>query len=195
MKLGKIEKWFINRERHAKNVIERAESLLDLIEIKPGQDLLEIGCGGGPVSMHVSRKYNVKVVGTDVDEEQIKKAQNIAEGLKNTAFLVADATRLPFGDESFDIILSINVLHHISNWMDALREITRVLRDGGYLVLSELLFTRWTQSMGRLYSKQAYGITTLENLDSFIDNNKYSTLHTRLVKSLLWNNLEAVYRK
>jgi len=195
MKLGKIEKWFINRERHSRKVTERAESLLNLIEVKPGQDFLEIGCGSGPVVKHISKKYKIKVVGTDVDKDQIKLAQNSTKDLKNITFLATDATNLPFGDKSFDIILSINVLHHISNWMDALKEINRVLRNDGYLILDELFFTKWTQRIGRLYSKQAYGITNIDNLNSFIANNKYSTLHSRLLKSLMWNNLEAIYRK
>jgi ubiquinone/menaquinone biosynthesis C-methylase UbiE len=195
MKLGKIEKWFINRETHSKKVIERAERLLKHIDIKPGHDLLEIGCGSGPVSNHISKKYMAKVVGTDVDEDQITLARNNSKDLKNVTFMVSDATDLPFKNKSFDIVLSINVLHHISNWMDALKEINRVLRNGGYLVLAELLFTKWSQGIGRLYSKQVYGITTMENLDSFTTDNRYSTIHSRLAKSLMWDNLEVIYKK
>ena len=195
MKLGKIEKWFINRERHSKKVTKRAERLLDFIEIKPNQDFLEIGCGSGVVSKHISKKYKLKVAGTDVDRDQIKLAKNSAKDLKNITFLVSDATNLPFENKSFDIVLSINVLHHIYNWMDALKEINRVLKNGGYLVLAELLFTRWAQRIGRLYSRQAYGITNIDNLNLFIASNNYSTLHSKVSKSLMWNNLEAIYKK
>ena len=192
MKLGKIEKWFINREKHSKKVIERSERLLSLIEIKPNQDFLEIGCGSGPVSKHISKKYKLKVVGTDVDNDQIKLAKENSEDI---TFMVADATNLPFEDRSFDIVLSINVLHHIYNWMDALNEINRVLKNGGYLILAELLYTKWTQKIGRLYSRQAYGVTTIDNLNLFIANNNYSTLHSRLLKSPMWSNFEAIYKK
>jgi ubiquinone/menaquinone biosynthesis C-methylase UbiE len=195
MKLGKIEKWFINRESHSKKVTERAEKLLDFIDIKPNQNFLEIGCGSGPVSKHISEKYKIKVVGTDVDEDQIEFAKENTRSLKNINFLIADATNLPFEDKSFDIILSINVLHHIPNWMDALREINRVLRNGGYLLLAELLFARWTRGISRLYSGQAYGITTIDNLNLFIAKNHYSIIHSRLLKSFMWNNLEAIYKK
>ena len=195
MKLGKIEKWFINREKHSKKVIGRSERLLSFIEIKQNQDFLEIGCGSGPVSKHISKKYEVKVVGTDVDKDQIKLAKENSKNLRNITFLVADATNLPFKDKSFDIVISINVLHHIYNWMDALKEINRVLKNGGYLILAELLYTKWTQKIGGLYSRQAYGITTIDNLNLFIANNNYSILHSRLLKSPMWNNLEAIYKK
>ena len=102
MKLGKIEKWFINREKHSRKVINIAESLLDIIDIEPDQDFLEIGCGRGPVARHVSKKYRVKVVGTDVDTDQIKIAQKSVKDQKNVIFRVADATGLPFDDKSFD---------------------------------------------------------------------------------------------
>ena len=74
MKLGKIEKWFINRESHSKRVIGKAENLLGIIDIKNDQSFLEIGCGSGPVSRYVSEKYKIEVVGTDVDEDQIGSA-------------------------------------------------------------------------------------------------------------------------
>jgi ubiquinone/menaquinone biosynthesis C-methylase UbiE len=195
MKLGKIEKWFINRKAHSVKVIERAERLLNHIDIKPDQDFLEIGCGSGPVSKHVYQEYKAKVVGTDVDEDQIKLATENAKDLKNLSFRIADATDLPFGEKSFDAVLSINVLHHISNWTDALKEIDRVLKKGGCLVLAELFFTKWTQKIGRLYSRQDYGITTLDNLNEFVTNNHYSTLYSQLSRSLMWDNLEAIYRK
>jgi ubiquinone/menaquinone biosynthesis C-methylase UbiE len=195
MKLGKIEKWFINKESHSKKVIGKAQRLLGFIDITPDQNFLEIGCGSGAVSRDISEKHKIKVVGTDVDEDQIKSAKESARDLGNITFLTADATDLTFKDNSFDIIISINVLHHISNWMDALNEINRVLKVGGSLLLAELLFTKWTQAISRLYSKQAYGITNIDDLNRFITENNYLTIHSRLSKSLLWNNLEAVYRK
>ncbi len=195
MKLGKIEKWFINREIHSKKVIERAERLLDLIDIKPDQSFLEIGCGSGAASKHIYKKYRVKLVGTDVDENQIKLAKKSIKDLNNITFLVSDSTNLPFKDKSFDIVLSINVLHHIYNWMDALKEINRVLKNNGYFVLADLLFTKWAQRIGRLYPGQAFGITAANNLNLFIANNNYSTLYSNISKPLMWSNIEAIYRK
>ncbi len=195
MKLGKIEKWFINREKHSKKVIEKAEGLLNLIDIKSGQNYLEIGCGSGAVARYVSKKYKLNVTGTDIDKDQILLARRDSTHIKNITFLEADATNLPFKDKSFDIVLSVNVLHHISNWMDALKEINRVLRSNGYFILEDLFFPEWTEKIGKILARRAYGITTINSMDLFIATNNYSILHSRVIKSLMWNNLRAIYKK
>jgi len=132
MNLGKIEKWFINREKHSKKIIMKAEGLLNLIDIEPEQNYLEIGCGRGAVTRYVFKKYKLNVTGTNIDKDQILLARRDSLHTKNITFLEADATYLLFKDKSFDIVLSINVLHHISNWVDALKEINRVLKSNGY---------------------------------------------------------------
>lgn len=195
MKLSKIEKWFINKEKHSMRIIEKVERLLSFVDIKPGHFMLEIGCGNGSVSKHIYDKYNLNVTGTDIDEDQIEFAKNSIKDLKNIAFFFADATDLPFKDENFDIVLSINVLHHIYNWIDALKEINRVLKKSGYLILADMFFNKFGQRMSRLYSKKAYGITTMEGLNSFITDHNYSVLKSEVSKSIMWNNIEAVYRK
>jgi ubiquinone/menaquinone biosynthesis C-methylase UbiE len=195
MKLSKIEKWFINKEKHSVRIIEKVERLLSFVDIKPGQLMLEIGCGNGSVSKHIYDKYNLNVTGTDVDKEQIEFAKNSIKYLKNITFLFADATNLPFKNENFDILLSINVLHHIYNWIDALKEINRVLKNSGYLILADMFFNKFGQKTSRLYSKKAYGITTMDSFNSFITDNNYLILKSEVSKSLMWNNIEAVYRK
>jgi ubiquinone/menaquinone biosynthesis C-methylase UbiE len=196
MKLGKIEKWFINRETHSRQVIKKADRLIDMIDIKQVMDFLEIGCGSGAVSRLISERYGINVTGTDIDEDQIKIAKDLGKDIKNVTFLIADAAGLPFSDKSFDAILVINVLHHISNWMDALKEMDRVLKKSGYLLISELLFTKRTEKISStIYKKHAYGIVNKDDMDSAITKDNYSTLHFDLKKSLMWNHLEAVYRK
>ena len=195
MKLTKIEKWFINRELHSKKVIDRAETLLSFIDIKPDYHMLEIGCGNGAVSKHIYDIYKLNVTGTDADREQIELAKTNAKGLKNITFLYADAANLPFGDKSFDIVLSINVLHHIYNWTGALKEINRVLKNGGYFIMADMFFNKLGQKMVRLYSRKTYGITTVERLNSFILSNNYSMQNSKIYKSFIWDNLEAIYKK
>ncbi len=195
MKLGKIEKWFLNKESHSIKIINQTEKLLNYLDINPNSNFLEIGCGSGAVSIHIAERYKWKVAGADVDEEQIILAKDKSRNIKNITFLEADATNLPFKSQVFDLVLSINVLHHISNWLDALGEIDRVLKKGGCLLLVELLFTSFSKLIGKLYSKQNYGITTKANLDAFMDKNNYKIIYYNLSSSLLWKNISAIYRK
>ncbi|MCK4247509.1 MAG: hypothetical protein KAX04_03110, partial [Methanomicrobia archaeon] len=86
------------------------------------------------------------------------------------------------------------VMHHISNWLDAMEEIKKVLRPKGYFIYMDLVYHELTAKIGRAVS-QNYGIITMRDLNSFIEKNKFSTIHASLSKSILWNEYEAVYQK
>jgi len=193
MKLGKIEKWFMNRPKHAERVIARAEKLLNFVDMKEKQKFLEVGCGNGAVSKYMAKKFLLNVTGTDVDPEQIQLAQENIDDIPTIRFLEADATNLPFPDNDFDIVLSFGVMHHISNWLDALKEIRRILKPQGYFIFFDLLYAKLTTKIGKIF-KHNYGIITLLDLSSFIEKNSFSTIHSRLSKSLIFNHYEAVYQ-
>ena len=191
---GRIEKWFMNRSRHAEQTIKKAERLLRFVSVEGKHDFLEIGCGSGAVSDHIARKYSMNVTGTDIDADQICLAQQHSGDLVNIRFMEADATNLPFEHDDFDIVLSFGVMHHISNWLDALAEISRVLRAGGYFIYWDVVYMKWTARIARLFEDK-YGVTTIEDLDSFIAKNNFSIIHSSLSRLPIWNHYEAVYQK
>lgn len=193
MKMVRIEKWFMNRPQHAKQAINRAEKLLHFVNLKQKQNFLEVGCGNGVVSKYIAKKYLLNVTGVDVDPEQIQLAQENIDDIPNVHFLEADATNLPFQDNDFDIVLSFGVMHHISNWLDALREIKRVLKPQGYFIYADIIFTELIAKFGRSF-KHSYGVTTMHDLDSFIQENGFSTIHASLTNSLVWRHCEFVYQ-
>ena len=195
MKLGKIEKWFMNRPRHSIKLINHVKKLINLIDIEQKQNFLEIGCGNGVLSKYIAEKYKLNVTGIDIDGEQIILAKKNSTSIKNISFSEADATNLPFKDNNFDIILSINVLHHISNWIDTLKEVKRVLKPKGYFILVDLFYPNWTAKIGRKIARNVYGSTTIDNLNSFIKDNNFSKLYSQASKSFLWNNYKAIYQR
>jgi ubiquinone/menaquinone biosynthesis C-methylase UbiE len=194
LKLGGIEKWFMNRSHHAEQTIKRAERLLYFVKLEGKQDFLEVGCGSGAVSNYIAKKFSLNVTGTDIDPDQIRLAEQNSGNLPNARFLEADATNLPFQDNDFDVVLSFGVMHHISNWLDALTEISRVLRTGGYFVYWDLVYPKWTAKIARLFQYK-YGATTIQDLNSFIVNNNFSTIHSSLSKLIIFDHYEAVYQK
>jgi len=193
MKMVSIERWFMNRQHHAQQVINRAEKLLPFVNLKQKRNFLEVGCGSGAVSKHVAEKYRLNVTGVDVDPEQIRLAQASIDDMPNVHFLEADATNLPFPDNDFDIVLSFGVMHHISNWLDALREVKRVLTPKGYFIYADLIFPELVAKFGRSF-KHRYGITTKHDLDSFIQENGFSTIHASMTSALVWHHCEFVYQ-
>ena len=201
MKMGRFEKLFVNSERHALRVIDRAEKLLAFVDMGGKRDLLEVGCGAGAASLHIAEKYSLYVTGVDIDPGQISLARWKANGASNVRFSEADATALPFGDSEFDIVMTQNVLHHVHDWLHALDEMNRVLRPGGYLVYSDLVYHEWAAKLrsSRIGARlaRAYGFPTAAGLNDFAARNGFATVHSvpSAKHLVIFNEYHAVYRK
>lgn len=98
---------------------------------------LDVGCGGGRYSMALAKLGAEYAVGIDISEEAIQDAGRRAADLEidNVDFRVLSASKLPFGDNSFDFIMFSGVLMHLANPVTVLNELTRVLRSKGILYL------------------------------------------------------------
>lgn len=100
-----------------------------------GRDVLEMGCGSGFASQ-LFAEAGARVTAVDLTDWAIDTTRQRmrAFGLDATV-QQADGERLPFADASFDIVFSWGVIHHTTDMDQALRELIRVLRPGGELVL------------------------------------------------------------
>ncbi len=101
----------------------------DLAELKP-DSILDVGCGTGYVTDIISGSLKVNVVGCDLD----KKRLSVARRHFNQEVIVADVTRLPFRDGSFDAVVAMEILEHLQNPDPALSELKRIARR--YLVIT-----------------------------------------------------------
>jgi 2-polyprenyl-6-hydroxyphenyl methylase/3-demethylubiquinone-9 3-methyltransferase len=112
----------------------RSEAVLD----RPGEALavLDLGCSIGVQSRLWARSGH-RVTGLDLDEAMLQEASRRAdeEGLA-LRLVHGSAEAVPFADASFDVVLSEELLEHVTNWKACLDESCRVLRPGGLLVLT-----------------------------------------------------------
>ena len=128
-------------------------------------DVLEIGGGSGAMAEAIARAHpRVRLTMTDADPVMVEAAQDRLAGHPLVQARQADATRLPFEDESFDTILSFLMLHHVIEWEHAVTEAARVLRPGGAFVGYDLLASpmaslvhRADRSPHRLIEPEAFG--------------------------------------
>jgi SAM-dependent methyltransferase len=100
--------------------------LARLLELRLGETVLEVGCGTGYFTRHFAEGRFGWVTGIDVDEAAVRYARGHSTG--NSAFVRADAQRLPFPDRSFDTVVSVTALCFMQDERAALIEMLRVAR-------------------------------------------------------------------
>jgi 2-polyprenyl-3-methyl-5-hydroxy-6-metoxy-1,4-benzoquinol methylase len=93
---------------------------------------LDVGCGLGYSSKEASVK-GAKVTGIDIGNKLIEKSKIKVPKAK---FIVASASKLPFNNDTFDIVLCTEVIEHVNNQKKTIEEILRVLKNGGLLVIT-----------------------------------------------------------
>lgn len=138
MRMTRIEKHFVNDIGHTRRVAEEAVRRLRHLPIERGWSYLDVGCGNGAAALLVADTFGMRVVGVDVDPQQIVLARAAAGDRADVVFMTADATCLPFEDGRFDIAASNKTTHHVPQWSAALAEMQRVLKPRGYLVYADL---------------------------------------------------------
>ena len=106
-----------------------------LLTSRPAAHILDVGCGPGSITADLaSHVPEGQVIGVDFAEEAIQKAASQPSLPTNCTFQVANVDdRLPFPDNSFDVVHAHQVLIHLSNPVNALAEMRRVCRPGGFV--------------------------------------------------------------
>lgn len=121
--------------------LEATEDLAALVQPAASDHLLDVGSGLGGPSRYMSQRFGCRVTGVDLTPEFCAVATQLTLQLglqQQVDFHVADALALPFGDASFDGAYSMNVSMNIADKAGLYRALWRVLKPGGWLLLSEL---------------------------------------------------------
>ncbi|OPY87932.1 MAG: Ubiquinone biosynthesis O-methyltransferase [Syntrophaceae bacterium PtaU1.Bin231] len=111
------------------------------LPIRPGMKVLDAGCGSGRHIGTVYQEDGIDAVGVDLNSGDLEKTRftlKLSEGPRSGRWMIArsDVTGLPFRDEVFDLVICSEVLEHIRDNRTAVRELFRVLKPGGDLVVS-----------------------------------------------------------
>lgn len=117
----------------------------------PAGAVLEIGAGSGAMAAELLATHPaLRLTVTDFDADMVAAAERrLAPFADRTSARQADATALPFDDDSFDFVLSWIMLHHTVEWEKALAEAVRVTRPGGHVVGYDLLSTAPLRALHR----------------------------------------------
>ncbi len=139
---GEYEEFFERYDDYRYSTEPHILKNLDRINFA-GKKVLEIGLGQGADSEPIVRRGGI-YTGVDLTEESVKrvKMRFLFKDLAYESVEQASALDLPFQDDSFDIVFSHGVLHHIPEIGKAQAEIARVLRPGGKLIV--MLYAKWS---------------------------------------------------
>ncbi|XP_058192329.1 phosphomethylethanolamine N-methyltransferase-like isoform X1 [Rhododendron vialii] len=138
------------------------------LDLKPGQKVLDVGCGIGGGDFYMAESFDVHVVGIDLSINMVSFALERAIGLNcSVEFEVADCTKKSYPDNSFDVIYSRDTILHIQDKPALFKSFYKCLKPGGKVLISDycksaeppsLEFAAYIKQRGYdLHSVEAYG--------------------------------------
>ena len=145
--------WSDKTKSHSDSLIEMNEQLAAQFDFKPGDHVLDAGCGIGGSSIWLAENFGVKVTGITISETQIEQANKNAKkrGVDHLVdFKLEDYTNTSFNDESFDHVWALESVCYALKKSDFIKEAYRVLKKGGDFAMAdgfaskrELTATEW----------------------------------------------------
>ncbi|MGY5884325.1 methyltransferase domain-containing protein [Modestobacter lacusdianchii] len=132
-------------QSHRWRTVENSAGYL-LAELRPGLDVLDVGCGPGTITVDLAvRVAPGRVVGLDVVPAPLAEARELADRAGvDVEFAVGDGYALGFPDDSFDVVHAHQVLQHLTDPVAALREMARVCRPGGVVAVRDVDYAATT---------------------------------------------------
>jgi ubiquinone/menaquinone biosynthesis C-methylase UbiE len=131
--------------------VNRARAIAASLDLHPGMSVLDVGCGPGRVTIPVAHLVAPgEVVAMDIQAGMLRRVREKAESarLSNIRFLESGAGAGKVGSERFDRALLVTVLGEIPDPLAALREVFAVLKPGGLLSITEVIFDPHFQLRG-----------------------------------------------
>src|SRR3989475_8420748 len=118
--------------------MEFISKIICIAKLDPGSIVLDVASGTGFVAVEFDHKTKGLVIGTDITREMLGWARKHAEKEAvndHTTFLLAEGSRQPFPDQSFDNVVSRLALHHIRDPGPVVKEMARLVKQGGRIII------------------------------------------------------------
>mmetsp|Transcript_37928 Transcript_37928/g.91962 ORF Transcript_37928/g.91962 Transcript_37928/m.91962 type:complete len:344 (-) Transcript_37928:1253-2284(-) len=127
-----------NRTDHQQAQIDLIDEVLDWAGAKDAKSVVDVGCGIGGSSRHIARRFDATAKGITLSPYQANRGNELAkeQGLEDScSFQVADALDMPFDDNSFDLVWSLESGEHMPDKQKFVNELYRVATPGGRVIL------------------------------------------------------------
>ena len=161
------------------------QSAVNFLNPRSGDTLLEVGCGEGKEIVRLAQ-IGARVIGLDLSFMQLLRAKKMVDQMylnDMVYFVQANAERLPFSTNSFQLIYGKAIIHHL-DIDDSLNEIDRITKEGGRIALAEPLklhpvfyFLRKVSPLLRTKYEHPLTYSQLVNIGSYFHDFKLATIH------------------
>uniref|UniRef100_A0A672IYR3 phosphoethanolamine N-methyltransferase n=1 Tax=Salarias fasciatus TaxID=181472 RepID=A0A672IYR3_SALFA len=149
------------------------KEFVDLLNLKPGQKVLDVGCGIGGGDFYMAKTFGVEVLGLDLSDNMVDIAMEraINEKLPSVQFEVSDATKRTFPEGSFDVIYSRDTILHINDKLALFKRFHSWLKPGGQLLISDYCCGEkpWTPAFEAYVKQRGYVLYTPTQYGKFIE--------------------------
>jgi ubiquinone/menaquinone biosynthesis C-methylase UbiE len=173
-------------DRRSRWLATLQDPALEALELGPDDVLLDVGCGTGR-AVRLAAPVVASAVGLDVSPGMLRRARELSAGIPNARFVEGEAGALPFEDASMDAVLCTSSFHHYPDPAAAAREMARVLRPGGRVVIADACgdrpMVRFADRVLRLAEPGHVRIYRSEELEEVLTSAGLRTLARRF----LWN--------
>jgi arsenite methyltransferase len=129
------------------------DKLINCLRLNGAEQILDVGCGNGLLAIAAAKKLQYgKAVGIDNWDQTLEYKYSEQNFIKNAAIehvlerieaVTGDAQKLPFDDNSFDIVMTSLMMHHVPDKQKAIAEMLRVLKPSGTLLIADVAAKRY----------------------------------------------------
>ena len=140
------------------------DDLIAALDIRPGDAVLDVGCGTGTVLHYIGSKTEIQGYGLDVSPDMLAVAREKNPGMD---FRLGDCGRLPYDDNSMDVVMACMAYHHFPDQRRFREEARRVLKPDGKLYVCDPRFPWIARSLLNACFKEAGFRSTKRNALDF----------------------------
>ncbi|XP_073003080.1 phosphoethanolamine N-methyltransferase-like [Typha latifolia] len=153
--------------------IDTTKEFVEKLDLKPGQKVLDVGCGIGGGDFYMAENFDVHVVGIDLSINMVSFALERAIGRKCTVeFEVTDCTKRTYPDNTFDVIYSRDTILHIQDKPSLFKSFFKWLKPGGKLLITDYCKSPGTPSdeFAEYIKQRGYDLHDVKEYGEMLEN-------------------------
>ncbi|XP_051778199.1 uncharacterized protein LOC114646349 [Erpetoichthys calabaricus] len=157
------------------------KEFVDMLNLQPGQRVLDVGCGIGGGDFYMAKAFKVEVLGMDLSSNMVEIAMERAlqESIPLVQFEVGDATKRLFPDASFDVVYSRDTILHIKDKLALFKQFHSWLKPGGKVLISDYCCGEkpWSPIFEEYVQKRGYILCTPQEYGKLLEEAGFQQVH------------------